>query len=362
MRKKILLLMIPGLLMVLVSFGQLNLVLQVPPLGVMQKAQLWNMALVYTGNSATVSIQLTLVSAKDNQPVMTARTRAVFLTKGTTVVTPREVAPVRYDYLSPAFTDRDPNGFLPAGNYKACYTVITSDKGAAALAEECIPIEVQPLSPPQLVTPADKDTIQTPYPQFSWIPPAPLNIFSNLNFDLIMVEVLPGQATNEAIQQNIPVYTMSRYKDMVHLYPASGRRLDTGRVYAWRIIAKNEGEFIDESDVWTFRLATPKKDSVVIPYDSYIPLRRSNEQAIGVRTITNGLLAVRYYSYAKDHDTTVSFYGQDGQVIRSVTRKVLYGENFWTFKIDGAFEKKKVYRVEVIDERSYKNTASFTIQ
>lgn len=362
MGKKFLLLITPGLFFCCLASGQLNLVLQVPPLGVMQKAQLWNMALVYTGNGANVAVQLTLLSAKDNQPVMTATTRSIYVTKGTTVLTPKEVAPVQYDYLSPTFIDRDPNGFLPAGNYKACYSVMSTGHGLSMLAEECIPIEVQPLSPPQLVTPGDKDTVPTAYPQFSWIPPVPLNLFSNLNYDLTLVEVLPGQAPQEAIQQNIPVYSIGHYKDVVHLYPSSNHPLDTGRVYAWRIVAKNESEFIDESDVWTFRLASPKRDTVKIPGDAYIPLRRTNEPATGIRTISNGILAVKYYSFNKDHDTTVSFYDQEGRLIRSVTRRIVYGENYLSFPIDGLFEKKKVYRVEIIDEKSYRNTASFTIQ
>ena len=362
MRKKFLLLITPGLFCCCLVFGQLNLVLQVPPLGVMQKAQLWNMALVYTGNGANVAVQLTLLSAKDNQPVMTATTRSIFLTKGTTVLTPKEASPVQYNYLSPTFIDRDPNGFLPAGNYKACYSVVSTGHGISMLAEECIPIEVQPLSPPQLVTPGDKDTVPTAYPQFSWIPPVPLNLFSNLNYDLTLVEVLPGQAPREAIQQNIPFYSIGHYKDVVHLYPSSNRPLDTGRVYAWRIVAKNDQEFIDESDVWTFQLRKAKRDSLVIPDDAYIPLRRSNEPAAGVRAVSSGLLAIKYYSFAKTHDTTVNFYGPAGQLVRSVSKRIVYGENYLLFKIDAVFEKKKVYRVEIADERSYKNTASFTIQ
>lgn len=362
MRRKFLLLIIPGFFCWCVSLGQLNLVLQVPPTGVMQKAQLWNMALVNAGSGASVAVRLTLLSAKDNQPVMMATTRPVYVTKGTTVLTPKDLSPIQYSYSSPAFLDRDPNGFLPAGDYRACYSVIVPGHGIVVLAEECMPIEVQPLSPPQLVTPADKDSVSTAYPQFSWIPPAPLNLFSRLNYDLVLVEVLPGQAVHEAIEQNVPVYSIGHYRDVVHLYPASNRPLDTGRLYAWRIVAKNESEFIDESETWTFRLASSKRDTVSIQGDGYIPLRKSNEQASGIRSITKGMLEIRYYSFTKDHDTTVNFYAEDGRLVRSVTRRIVYGENYLSFPVDGFFEKKKVYRVEIFDERSYKNSASFTIQ
>ena len=296
--------------------AQVTMVLQVPPTGVMMKSQLWNMALVSTGTVATsVTIQLTLIDAKDNQPLMTAQTGPLLLNKGANAITANVVGPVQYNYLSSVFNvDRNPNGFLPVGDYKACYSVIARLHGSAPLAEDCIPVEVRPLSPPQLNTPADTSVLQTAYPQFTWLPPAPANLFSNLEYEMLIVKVLPGQGPYEAIQQNVPMYNIGNYRDAVEQYPASNAPLDTATTYAWRVIAFNEGQFIDQSEVWTFKIASKNPPVVLAPPDgNYIPLRKSNEAPAGVYTVTGTVIGIKYYSYEKDHAATVSFYDADGQ-------------------------------------------------
>jgi hypothetical protein len=343
--------------------AQVSLVLQVPPVGVMQKNQLWNMALVYTGNAATsVYVQLTLTDGKSGQPVMTAASRHIFLKKGTNVLTSRELSPVAYDYLSPVFADRDPNGFLPVGSFKACYTVLQSLENVVPVVEDCIPVEVQPISPPQLNTPADTSTVETAYPQFSWLPPAPVNLFSDLTYDMLLVEVRPDQGSYEAIQQNIPIYNVSHLKDPVNLYPASDKPLDTGRLYAWRVIAMNEDQFITQSEVWTFKLAAPKKTPIVVPGGNFIPLRKTNERSAGVQMLTSDTVGVKYYSFEKDHLATVSFLGEDGKVMRTDQTMVVYGDNFLAFVLNKAFVKGKVYRIEIADAHHNVSSASFTIK
>jgi hypothetical protein len=364
MRKRLLLLFICCFAGYAILQAQVTIALQVPPTGVMLKKQLWNMALVYTGDAdLNVTIQLTLLSGKDNQAVMTATSGPVSLKKGTNAINARDVSPLEYNYLSPLFNvDRDPDGFLPAGNYKACYTVIQPGHAGYPMTEDCIPVEIQPLSPPQLQMPSDTATIETAYPQFSWLPPVPLTIFSNLSYDMLVVEVLPGQGAYEAIQQNIPVYNISDYKNMVHLYPTSNKSLDTGRIYAWRVIAKNEGDFIAQSEVWSFKLATPKAE-IIKPADGvYVQLHKPNDGVGGVQVITERIIGLKYYSYEKEHETRVQFVTSDGKVVKTIQEKIRYGENFLAYKLDGAFEKGKLYRAEITDQQNNRYTAGFTIK
>jgi hypothetical protein len=294
---------------------------------------------------------------------MTAMTRPILLTKGNNQLNAKDVAPVDYNYLSPVFnTDRDPNGFLPVGSYKACYSVIPANGHAVSLAEDCLPVEVQPLSPPQLNLPSDTATLETAYPQFSWLPPLPVNLFSNLSYDMLVVEVLPGQGSYEAIQKNIPVYNISNYKDVVHLYPSSNKSLDTGRIYAWRVLARNEGDLIAQSEVWTFKLATPKPVTLQPQDGNYIPLRKSNEPATGVTQLTGNSIGLKYYSFDRDHESVVSFMTGDGQVIRSVKEKIVYGNNFLVYPLNGLFTKGKLYQVVITDAMKNKYSASFILQ
>ena len=364
MRKHLFLLLLLGLAHGSVSQAQVTLALQVPAVGVMQKNQLWNMALLNAGNSSlNVVVELTLLSGKDNQPVMTAITKPILLNRGANQLNAKDLTPIQYNYLSPVFNvDRDPNGFLPIGNYKACYTVLQTAHNPEPLAEDCLPVEVQPLSPPQLNIPADTATLETAYPQFSWLPPLPLSLFSNLTYDMLVVEVLPGQGPYEAIQRNIPVYNISHYTSMLHAYPASNAPLDTGRIYAWRVIAKNEDAFVAQTEVWTFKLASVKPVVLKPANGNYILLKKSNEGAAGVSTLTENVIGIKYYSFDKDHEATVQFLTGDRSPVRSVREKIVYGDNFLAYPLNGAFQKGKLYLVEITDQQNNRYTASFTIK
>ena len=189
------------ILMFVMSKAQLSLSVQEPPTGIVQKNQLWNLSLIYSGsNTISVTISITLLNMSDNQPVMTAFSRPITLSKGVKQLKAMDVSPVDYAYVSPAFS-RLTDAFIPVGSYRACYTIYNSDRDAKTIMiEDCINLDVQPLSPPQLTMPADSASIQNPYPQFSWLPPAPPTLFSDLNYDLLVTEVREDQTPGAAIQ------------------------------------------------------------------------------------------------------------------------------------------------------------------
>lgn len=341
------------------SKAQVSVSLQEPPAGMVQRNQLWNLMLIYSGTaSIDVTIGLSLVDITDNQPVLTAFTRPVTLTKGAKQLKAADVSPVDYTYISPAFS-RLADAFLPIGNYQACYTVYDGTKeGAGVLAEDCIPINVQPLSPPQLTMPADSANIQTPYPQFSWLPPAPLILFSDLNYDLLVTEVRGDQTVLEALQENIPVYNMQRLTSMVSNYPSSNKSLDTGKVYAWKVIAKNGETFAAQSEVWTFKVA-PEKPEPLAPFGGmYLKLRNDNGYT-GTAVIPDNILGIKYYSYDKSHETVIRFLNERGEVIKEVKKMVEYGNNFMVFKLDHSFSKEATFFIEITDLQMSRYRTSF---
>src|SRR6186713_935075 len=174
----------------MVSRAQITMTLQVPPTGVLVKNQLWNMLLVNSGSAGVVvRINMVLLDERSNQPVLTASSVPVLLARGARQLQAKDLGPIQYVYNSPAFhADQDPNGMLPAGSYQACYTVGGVEKLSAPRAENCIQVNVDPLSPPLLNTPADEGSLYTSYPQFTWLPPTPIGLFSDLSYDLIVVE------------------------------------------------------------------------------------------------------------------------------------------------------------------------------
>ena len=351
------------LLLSLIGKAQVTLSVQVPPTGVIQKSQLWNLVLVNTGNaSLEVSVKLTLLTIGDNRPVMTGSSSRIVLSKGAKQVGINDVAPVQYNYLSSMFNvDRNPDGFLPIGNFQACFTVykLVSDN-YVELAEECVPVEVSPLSPPQLNTPFDKDSLSTPYPSFTWLPPTPLPLFSDLTYDVVVVEMQPGQSSTQAIQQNIPVYNASNLEDLTLLYPASNKALDTAKWYAWRVIARNNHQVVGQSEVWAFIVRGPQTPPVVKVTINYLLLRKG-QLASGVNIVSGRLLGLKYYSFDAPRNATLRILRMDGTVVQEIKQHLLYGDNFLSVTLGGAYSKDQVYKAEIIDLQNDHYTTTFQI-
>jgi hypothetical protein len=278
---------------------------------VLRKAQLWNMLLVSASSTPMrVSIELRVSDARTGQPLLTGVSRSIPLNKGAKQIQAGDVTPVIYEYLSPA-ADRSANGLLTAGTYLACYSVMQQNGEVnTLLAEDCLPFAVEPVSPPLLNTPADQSTEEPNLPQFSWLPPAPLTIFSDLNYDMLMVELRAGQSAAEAIQQNIPVFRSLHNRNLFVNYPVSAVALDTAKRYAWTITANNGNQFAAQTDVWTFKIKGVQPVNNISTEDAYIQLRKELD---GTVISCSGTLKFEYNNVAGDKAASYELIALDAQ-------------------------------------------------
>lgn len=341
--------------------AQVSISLQDPPPGIVTKQQLWNVSLVNAGNSSvTVRIGISLVDARERQPFMTAISRPIVLNRGIKNIKLADVSPVDYQY-SGVMRARISDMFLPVGQYQACYTVYrTNSEAQEILAEDCMGLDVSPISPPQLALPADSAKLTNPVPQFSWLPPTPQLLFNDLNYDLIVTEVREDQTAQEAIQDNLPIYFSRRLPGVFSAYPASARKLDTGKVYAWRVIAKEGEMFAAQSEVWTFSLS-PDKPKREWPQGGQFLSLNGDPSIIQTGRISNRILGIRYYSYDSSHQATLRFLDGQGKVVQTLSQVAGYGDNFWVFKLDSRFEEETVYFVEYLDVQANRHRISFRI-
>jgi hypothetical protein len=325
-----------GLLLGTQARAQVTMTAQVPPEGVLMKAQLWNMAIVSVSDApVTVRIMMRLTDIRTNQPVLTGVSRDVTLAKGAKQLQAGDVSPVQYEYLSD-IADRSPNGLLPVGNYQACYSVyIQGTYKGDLISEDCIPFTVSPVGPPLLNTPADNSVLESFNPQFTWLPPSPASLFSNLNYELLLTEVRNGQSSVEAIQQNLPVYRLPSTKSPFANYPSSALSLDTGKLYAWTVIARNGNTFAAQTDVWTFRLKSTLVKSEVAE-DTHIQLRKDLDGAVA--SVTGNV----HFTYTNAvNDSTVKYellsLETGNTVITSGDFTVVPGDNMIAFPIKRKF-------------------------
>lgn len=354
---KRMLILITGFIPLIVG-AQVTISVQLPPAGLIQKDQLWNLVLV-NNNNATIeaTVTLSLQEALTGQTVLSAGTRSFMLGKGVKMINYRDIQPVQYNYVSAELT----GNFIPLGSYIACYRVSKkSIEVIEPIADECVRLDINPLSPPLLNTPADKSVIQTPYPQFSWIGPTPSEMFSQLNYDIAVAEVLQGQSPAEAILNNVPVYINGNIRNPFESYPSSYSSLQPGKQYAWQVTARNGLNYSARTEVWTFNLPPSDSSKTIATNPAYILLGENGNA--GVNIITDKDLLVKYYSFYDQPEAFVRILSPDGKVMQEVKQRIIYGDNFLLFKLNRFFKKDQVYTLEIIDQQQKKHSIQFSIK
>lgn len=336
--------------------AQVTMTPAVPPSGLLLKRQLWNILLVNNGaNNIDVELTLVLSDAATNEPVLTASTQTLSLNTGARQLQESDLT-IQYKYLSPLITDRDPNGFIDIGAYTACYTLNKITHSATEeLAEDCLDITVEPISPPLLNYPADESISEPPYPQFNWLPPSPLNMFNDLKYDLLLVEIGQGQTAAEAVQQNVPVYNNSDNTNIFLNYPSSNIPLDTSKQYAWQVTAKNNNQFAAQSEVWIFKVRKDSVNTLIKDASAYTKLRRDLDASV---TSFKGTVKVFYDNDADDSLVTYkisSIEEEDlGDVLKSGVLGLRGGENLLEIPLlkDDRLIDNRTYLLQLINSRN----------
>lgn len=358
--RKIFLLFI-GMLLAVVMQAQVVLTLQLPPLGLTIKPQLWNLSLINTSNEAmNVRIEMEMTDIATGLRVFKGTTRMFSLPRGTKQVLPGDVMPITYEAGNPGYTvNLNPDGFLPIGVFNICYVVLKVNNDAPEqLSEECITLEVEPLSPPQLIIPADSEYVEFTRPFFAWMPPAPVNSYSTMLYDWILVEVQPTQSAADAIQQNIPVFTQQNLMQTTLQYPLAIPELDSSKLYAWRIIAKNLSSPVANSEIWTFRVRKYEQDTIRTLSPGYFAKLYRGENSS--YTICTGILRIEFQNDQNTHDAALRIVDissrQKGIQLDSATYSVKYGQNF--IQVDlretSGMVNNHIYHVELTTAKNEK--------
>lgn len=340
------------------GYSQINISVQLPASGFVPKSQLWNVVLINNnGEDLQIMVRFTLSDANTGQPLLSAASGSFLMNKGVKLLKEGDVQPIQYNNYSIDFS----KDFLPIGSYIICYQIISEPK-QQIVGEECVRINIDPLSPPLLNTPFNGEELNTHYPQFSWMPPTALEMFNRLNYDLIVSEILPGQTATDAIMQNSPIYSRNNITQTYDQYPSSYLKLDTGKIYAWQIIAKNGESFAAKTEVWKFKIKPVNLTTSLIDDYPFIQLKQeSPEHGIA----PNGILKISYRN--ETADTTVIVHlletGNASKADNHFELRVISGENLLQKDIRNIIHPKvnKVYEAYIINSRKEKWYTLFEI-
>lgn len=321
--------------------AQISVDIQVPPAGIILRESLWNLSLVNNSNrDEEIVLNMEVKNAGTGQPALTASSGRLVLSPGIKVLNPAAVQPVVYNFYDAAFAQE----YLPFGNYIVCFKIDylggNAENGRSGV--ECANIVIDPLSPPMLSFPQNKDTVLNPFPQFSWIPPGPASMLSDVTYHFIVVQVSPGQEPVEAIRNNIPVYSADGLVAPNSYYPSSYPQLDTGALYAWQVWALNKNGYNGTSEVWTFHTASHPDQRQMVS-QSYIHLGANR----GIYNLADKMIHVRYYSYDPAQETTLEFIDGNGEVIRSEKAAIVPGNNYYDIELGNSFKEGKLYKLNL---------------
>ncbi|MES2773899.1 MAG: hypothetical protein V4722_06925 [Bacteroidota bacterium] len=341
-------------LSVIVSGAQMSINPMLPGSGVYLKSQLWNFSVTSSHTSPLEGkIQLDVKDVQTRQTVLSGVSGKFIIPPGAKVLQAQALQPIQYNYTRGALADLSPNGVLPAGQYQVCYQLFLLNHSNPELAaEECVQLEVEPLSPPLLTYPDNGSVIEQAAPAFTWMPPAPLTMFGNLNYDFLLIEVFGGQSMTDAIQKNLPIQQASLLRQPVLQYPiASGRQLEKGKTYAWQIVARDGNRYAAKSEVWSFTL---KGDSVKNDLNS-IPYVKLGVKELAPVIIKDGILKIEYINEWSDLavQATITTLEKSDERPLSFMLDVQKGQNFITYDLNkrAVLTEKKLYELRLVNSR-----------
>lgn len=133
------------------------------------------------------------------------------------------------------------------------------------LASQCEQMVIEPMMPPYLVYPFDKEALANPLPVFTWTPPAPIPAGKLVTYRIRVVELRGIQSAIVAVNQSPAILEEHDLIQTTLPYPIGGATLQVGLQYAWQIEAFCEGRSLGKSEVWTFFLEEEEEEETPDP-------------------------------------------------------------------------------------------------
>jgi len=337
-----------------------------PTVGLVQKNQLWNLVLV-NGTAASIEGKLDLVlrDRQSGMDLMTATTNRFNLPKGSLSVNVNNLNPIQYNYLAMDGSSTL-NGLLPVGAYIACYsfTKTTAEK-QEQLVEECVPFDIEPLSPPMLIFPADSSELDAIPSQFTWTPPTPAGMISRLRYEVLITEILPGQKADEALQSNMSFYSSADVVNNFLTYPSSLPGFEKEKWYGWQVLARDDKSYAGKSEVWVFKVKNPSKTDLIIKGTPFMKMKPGGAE-FGIAP--NGVLKLSYDNRSADSSVTVTITDLSdegsGRKLPQFQVKVVAGENQIQFSLKKIMNlsEESTYEARIVNAAGEKSIVLFRVK
>lgn len=210
--------------------------------------------MLINGTNSSISGSLEIKVSDANQGLVFISKSPVFkILPGTMLLPPSVVSVSSKNYGSNSIASSfSQTGQLPYGSYTICYSFYAPGEGAVK-GMNCRQQQVQPKMPPFLVSPYNKEVINTTYPLLVWYPPTPIDP-TLVTYAIKLTKLNRGQSYAQALRQNAPLLERSGISLPQLPYPPVAIPLQTKQDYVWQVAAFAGSQSLGITEIWSFRI------------------------------------------------------------------------------------------------------------
>lgn len=231
-------------------------------------------------------------------------------------------------------------GTYPSGNYTICIwsACIQPDcqgagQGSGSIETPvCTQVHVENPTPLLLASPGNGSEIEETRPIYTWIPPGPVAGSANLNYTMILVEILEGQSISDALTLNRPLIDMMGIGNPMLMHPSDLAALEPGKSYAWQVQAYVGNTPIARSEQWKFKVKKDTLDLKKIPKDlSYIEIKGQTGASVFYAV---GQLKLRHVVRFEQGNIKYTIKDKTGKVVLQNALIVQPGDNRYALDLE----------------------------
>jgi hypothetical protein len=246
---------------------------------------------------------------------------------------------------------------LPAGQYEMCVVAYESQT-SVEIASTCYSFAVDDCTPPELILPANADTLTEDFPYFMWMPSVPPPSGQS-SYTLKIFELQNNQTPWSAAQTNPSFYEMKGIQSAYFQYGINSRNFSPGKAYAWKVEVVSNGNIVCSSEVNMFYFIV-NEETDIVPENvadinspkagvAYIPT--AVDDGRGVSSVDRGMICFSYEHDNSNGEVGMRILNSNKIDIYNTVLEVQSGMNYFDFRASDlkAIKPGEVYQIQVIN-------------
>ncbi|HYG53327.1 MAG TPA: hypothetical protein VD905_20655 [Flavobacteriales bacterium] len=326
-------------------------------------------AIVSNSASSVMAYATVTVKNSGGEIIIEGKTRSFTLNPGINTVSGATVGFSAFTYgNSGKALYLKNNGLLSAGNYSYCLHIIpvgTETDGDVY----CEDFEAGTEDFLTLVTPYDKEELDTKLPVLTWSHSEPFNTLAKNEFyKIVVAEIKKDQSAEQAIFSNPAIFSKNFLITHTIPYPMDAAALEDGKHYAWQVQKIANNIIVNKTDVWEFSL----KKKQVKPDNKYAVMKQHYDASY--YTAVNEHIFFQFDEPYHGSELNFTVYNSKRKEVKADLHNERknsvgadsplkdHGNNKYELDLSAYNLKSGYYFLEVLDEKNRKSVLKFFVE